>query len=188
MLRRAPQGAEHRAGGAAHRALHAAAERNQLSFDARIDRGFDIELRWNPGPGQLAPAKPGPDDAPPIDRSGPSLSVAIEEQLGLRFRAAKGMTEHFTVVAVERPRDVVPRAVVDEGRAAHHPALGVVADDEAEPAIDVDAEPSSPSTYTRRRRKSNLPILLSALGLGLGAVVAVSACLPGFHRRDTGIH
>jgi uncharacterized protein (TIGR03435 family) len=66
---------------------------------------FDIELRWNPGPAQLAPAKSGPDDAPPIDPSGPSLSVAIEEQLGLRLRSSKGTTDYFTIVAAERPRE-----------------------------------------------------------------------------------
>lgn len=70
-----------------------------------LQGGFDIELRWNPGPGQSDPTKPGPDDAPPVDPSGSSLSVAIEEQLGLRLRTSKGMAEYFTVVAVDRPRE-----------------------------------------------------------------------------------
>ena len=66
---------------------------------------FDIELRWNPGPAQLSPANAGPNDAPPIDPSGPSLSVAIEEQLGLRFRPSKGTTDYLTIVAAERPSE-----------------------------------------------------------------------------------
>jgi uncharacterized protein (TIGR03435 family) len=66
---------------------------------------FDIELRWNPGPGQLAPGKSGPDDAPPIDASGPSLSVAIEEQLGLQFRSSKGKADYFAVITAERPSE-----------------------------------------------------------------------------------
>ena len=72
-----------------------------------VQGNFDIELRWNPGPAQLVPAKPGagPADAPPIDPSAPTLSVAIEEQLGLRFRSSKGTTEYLTIVSIERARE-----------------------------------------------------------------------------------
>lgn len=66
---------------------------------------FDIELRWNPGPVQPGPAQSGPVDAPPIDPSGASLSVAIEEQLGLRFRPSKETTDYLTIIAAERPSE-----------------------------------------------------------------------------------
>lgn len=65
---------------------------------------FDIELRWMPAPGQV-PSGPGPTDAPPIDPSAPSLSIAIEEQLGLRFRSSTGTTDYFTIAVVERPTE-----------------------------------------------------------------------------------
>jgi uncharacterized protein (TIGR03435 family) len=72
-----------------------------------VQGNFDVELRWNPGPAQLVPAKPraGPADAPPIDPSAPTLSVAIEEQLGLRFRSSKGTTEYLTIASIERARE-----------------------------------------------------------------------------------
>lgn len=69
-----------------------------------IEGFFDVELRWTPGPGQLPPG-PGPDDAPPIDRDGPSLFTALEEQLGLRLVPTTGTVDHFVIERAERPTE-----------------------------------------------------------------------------------
>jgi bla regulator protein blaR1 len=69
----------------------------------QIEGVFDVELQWAPGPGQLPPG-PGPDDAPPIDPTRPSLFTAVEEQLGLRLQPSVAPVEHFVIERAERPR------------------------------------------------------------------------------------
>jgi uncharacterized protein (TIGR03435 family) len=63
---------------------------------------FDFELRWTPeSRGQ------GPPDAvaPPIDINGPSLFVALQEQLGLKLESTKGSIDVLVIDHVERPTE-----------------------------------------------------------------------------------
>jgi len=56
---------------------------------------FDMELRWTPD----AALANGPADAPP------SLVTAVQEQMGLKLQARKGLTEVIVVDHLERPTE-----------------------------------------------------------------------------------
>jgi uncharacterized protein (TIGR03435 family) len=63
---------------------------------------FDLDLRWTPD------ALPqGPPGAPvrimPFDPNGPSLSTALQEQLGLRFESERGRVDVLVIDSVEKP-------------------------------------------------------------------------------------
>jgi hypothetical protein len=77
----------------------------QTVIDRTELRGrFDIKLTWTPDLGQ---AQPAPDGGvatlPRADPSAPSVFTAIQEQLGLKLRSAKGPSGFLFIDRVEKP-------------------------------------------------------------------------------------
>jgi uncharacterized protein (TIGR03435 family) len=62
---------------------------------------YDIRLQWTPDPGLNATLSP----ATPAPASGPSLSNAIEEQLGFKLEAGKGPLPVLVIDSVQRPSE-----------------------------------------------------------------------------------
>jgi uncharacterized protein (TIGR03435 family) len=72
---------------------------------------YDFTLRWTPDQGEGAilkgpeGGKPGTDNAPPPESSGPSIFTAIQEQLGLKLESTTGPVEIVVIDHVERPSE-----------------------------------------------------------------------------------
>jgi|SRR5208337_1627287 len=72
---------------------------------------YDFTLQWTPDQSQPAMlmgpegGKPGPDNAPRPESSGPSIFTAIQEQLGLKLESQKGPVEILVIDHVERPSE-----------------------------------------------------------------------------------
>ncbi len=69
---------------------------------------YDFKLEWTPDVGQqqLGPKEiGGPETAPPVDSTGPSLFTALQEQLGLRLESTKGPVEMLVIDRVEKPTE-----------------------------------------------------------------------------------
>ena len=65
---------------------------------------YDFKLSWTPDDAQwssVAPDVPRPDDANPA----PPLYSALQEQLGLKFSAAKALAEVYVIDHVEKPSE-----------------------------------------------------------------------------------
>lgn len=63
---------------------------------------FDIDLRWTPD--QLPQGPPGaPVRIMPFDPNGPSLSTALQEQLGLKFESLRGPVDVLVIDAASKP-------------------------------------------------------------------------------------
>ena len=62
---------------------------------------FDWDLEWAPGPGEVSPLSA--DGAVPPPAEGPSIFVALEEQLGLKLDTERGQVSVLVVDAVSRP-------------------------------------------------------------------------------------
>ncbi|HEY2382492.1 MAG TPA: TIGR03435 family protein [Terriglobia bacterium] len=81
---------------------------NRPVFDkANLTGLFDIDLTFVPDSLTNGPLSTGPAAlAPPIAlNSGPSLFVALEEQLGLKLQPAKAPVELFEIDSVQRPSE-----------------------------------------------------------------------------------
>ncbi|MGH9238622.1 MAG: M56 family metallopeptidase [Vicinamibacterales bacterium] len=65
---------------------------------------WDFELTFTPDQSQL-PQGTSPGQLPDVDPNAPSLVTAMEEQLGLRLRPARGPVEVLVVERVERPTE-----------------------------------------------------------------------------------
>jgi bla regulator protein blaR1 len=63
---------------------------------------FDIDLTWTPNP-LLASPPPGAPPFPPIDPLGPSIFVALKEQLGLRLQPERALVDVVVIDRIERP-------------------------------------------------------------------------------------
>jgi uncharacterized protein (TIGR03435 family) len=63
---------------------------------------WDLEVKYTPDRSQLPP---GVELPPGIDPNGPSLFTAIEEQLGLKLRPARGPVEVLVIDRVEQPTE-----------------------------------------------------------------------------------
>jgi uncharacterized protein (TIGR03435 family) len=62
-----------------------------------LSGAFDFDLQWTSGPVAPAPgASPSPDD-------GPSIFVALQEQLGLRLESGRAPIEVVVIDAIQRP-------------------------------------------------------------------------------------
>ena len=61
---------------------------------------WDLEVNYTPDRSQLPPGVELPS---PIDPNGPSLYTAIEEQLGLKLRPARGPVEVLVIDSVQQP-------------------------------------------------------------------------------------
>jgi uncharacterized protein (TIGR03435 family) len=68
---------------------------------------YDFTLKYAPEPGRYAgPSGPPPGaPAPVVDPNVPSLAVALQEQLGLRFEGARGEVEVMVIDRIERPTE-----------------------------------------------------------------------------------
>jgi uncharacterized protein (TIGR03435 family) len=69
---------------------------------------FDIKLEYTPeGPIPMpqADASPGLPPLPSIDPNGPSLSTALQEQLGLKLESQKGPVKIMVIDHVQRPSE-----------------------------------------------------------------------------------
>ena len=56
-----------------------------------LDGTYDIGVEWSS------------DDTPPLDRSGPSIFTAIQEQLGLKLESQKAPVEMLIIDHAEKP-------------------------------------------------------------------------------------
>ena len=65
---------------------------------------YDIRLQWTPDPGEN-PLDPGGNVLPLENNSEPSIFAAIQEQLGLELKAARGLVEMLVIDRVERPNE-----------------------------------------------------------------------------------
>jgi uncharacterized protein (TIGR03435 family) len=65
-----------------------------------LDGLYDYKLEWTPDEVQVASDETA---ARPKDENVPSLSSALQEQLGLRLRSQKGPVEMITVERAEKP-------------------------------------------------------------------------------------
>jgi bla regulator protein blaR1 len=74
-----------------------------------LTANYDVKLEWTPDAGEpmmhaMPPEGAGPP--PPVaDGSGISLFTAIQEQLGLKLEAQKGMVDVFAIERVEKPSE-----------------------------------------------------------------------------------
>jgi uncharacterized protein (TIGR03435 family) len=84
---------------------------SQLTGRVVVDRtglsgGYDIDLKWTPTPDQLPPGPPPPGIEPPaIDPNGPSLSTALQEQLGLKLESERGPVDVLVVERLQQPTE-----------------------------------------------------------------------------------
>jgi uncharacterized protein (TIGR03435 family) len=63
---------------------------------------WDLEVNYTPDPSQVPPALAGAP-LPGLDPNGPSLFAALEEQLGLKLRPARGPVEVLVIDSVQQP-------------------------------------------------------------------------------------
>ena len=65
---------------------------------------FDFKLEWAPDtPPAVGLSPPSVDATPAADPNGPSIFMALEEQLGLKLVAEKGSEEVVTIDHIEKP-------------------------------------------------------------------------------------
>jgi uncharacterized protein (TIGR03435 family) len=62
---------------------------------------YDIGLKWTPDESTIR--GPGDPDAPPPDSNSPSIFTALQEQLGLELKSAKGPVEMLVIDHAEKP-------------------------------------------------------------------------------------
>ena len=62
---------------------------------------YDFDLNWTPDGATIR--GPGDPDAPPPDPNGPSIFTAVQEQLGLELKSAKGPVEVLVIDHAEKP-------------------------------------------------------------------------------------
>lgn len=62
---------------------------------------FDFDVQFTPD--QTTPAPPGASPPLPVDPGGPSLFTALQEQLGVRLNATRGLVEVLVIDEISRP-------------------------------------------------------------------------------------
>jgi uncharacterized protein (TIGR03435 family) len=67
-----------------------------------LTRNYDFTLQWATDESGMQPA-PASGGAPPPESGGPTLSAALQEQLGLKLESGKGPVEIIVIDHVERP-------------------------------------------------------------------------------------
>jgi uncharacterized protein (TIGR03435 family) len=80
----------------------------QVADHTGLKGNYDFKLQWTPDENQPLSSPDGaptptPSSAPPPDSSVPSLSTALQEQLGLRLESQKGPVTVFVIDHVEEP-------------------------------------------------------------------------------------
>jgi uncharacterized protein (TIGR03435 family) len=74
---------------------------DRLVFDKTGLTGrFAFNLAWTP---DRLPTEAPPPGIPPIDPDGPGLFTALQEQLGLKLRPARGQVDVLVIDSVEHP-------------------------------------------------------------------------------------
>ena len=70
-----------------------------------VNGDFDLDLTFAPDQMTLGPLKPGRPDAPvtPTESDGASLFIALQEQLGLKLEATRGLVDVLVIDHVEAP-------------------------------------------------------------------------------------
>jgi uncharacterized protein (TIGR03435 family) len=68
-----------------------------------LSGNFDFDLTWTPDQIPQGPPPAGAPPLPPIDPNGPSLSTAVQEQLGLKLDSARGPVDALVIDHVEPP-------------------------------------------------------------------------------------
>jgi len=63
---------------------------------------FDLDLRWTPDNVNVTPGT-APFPVFPFDPNGPSLSTALQEQLGLKLDSSRGPVDVLVIDSVEKP-------------------------------------------------------------------------------------
>jgi uncharacterized protein (TIGR03435 family) len=68
---------------------------------------FDFNLKWTPDqlPQGRGDPPPGAPPLPAIDPNGPSLSAALQEQLGLKLESARGPVDVLVIDKIEHPTE-----------------------------------------------------------------------------------
>jgi uncharacterized protein (TIGR03435 family) len=75
---------------------------SRVVLDKTMLRGeYDFDLTWTPDE-TFAPG-PGDPDAPAVDPNGPSIFTALQEQLGLTLKPAKGLVDVLVIDRAELP-------------------------------------------------------------------------------------
>jgi uncharacterized protein (TIGR03435 family) len=75
---------------------------SRVVLDKTMLRGeFDFDLTWTPD--ETFPRGPGDPDAPAADPNGPSIFTALQEQLGLTLKPAKGLVDVLVIDRAELP-------------------------------------------------------------------------------------
>jgi uncharacterized protein (TIGR03435 family) len=71
----------------------------------RLSGGFNLKLEWSleQRPQFDALGGPGRPVDIPVDRTGPSIFTALEEQLGLKLESTKGPVDVLVIDHVEQP-------------------------------------------------------------------------------------
>ena len=72
----------------------------QIIDETGLTGAFDWELTWTPQPFL---GKPNDGRFPTIDREGPSIFTAIQEQLGLKLEPRRGPVDFLVIDHIERP-------------------------------------------------------------------------------------
>jgi uncharacterized protein (TIGR03435 family) len=67
---------------------------------------FEADLRWTPDlPSRVVPTTPGGPETPPADSNGPSLTTALQQQLGLKLESRKELVDMLVVDGIEHPTE-----------------------------------------------------------------------------------
>ena len=69
---------------------------------------YDIDLKWTPEPGQSPlglPAFAGQGPPPPADPNAPTLTTALQEQLGLKLENQRAPVDVLVIDKVEKPQE-----------------------------------------------------------------------------------
>jgi uncharacterized protein (TIGR03435 family) len=82
--------------------LHDRLDRPVLNRTGLAGR-FDFHLEYSPAESAPGPGNPAPPGAVPGDFAGPSIFTALQRQLGLQLKPARGVEEVLVINRVERP-------------------------------------------------------------------------------------
>jgi uncharacterized protein (TIGR03435 family) len=75
---------------------------SRVVLDKTMLRGeYDFDLTWTPD--ETFARGPGDPDAPAADPNGPSIFTALQEQLGLTLKPAKGLVDVLVIDRAEAP-------------------------------------------------------------------------------------
>ena len=80
----------------------------EVMDETKLSGRYDLSLQWSPESGAAAPGMPtavAQGDAAAPDAAAVSIFTAIQDQLGLKLKAAKAPVETLVIVHIERPSE-----------------------------------------------------------------------------------